>query len=213
MTGKYRIFFLGFCLFFLSCTTGNGITSIQDSPPSVSTDSLSQADLLSPPVDGESILNEAGEVVLNNIYEPEFFQASSRDPLEYFRVIIASDKYLVRQIRGSSLIQRKPDIGGDDLVREEIRGFDLVNLVDDGILFISLNSNTGNLEVINFDRRVPRINNIAKIIQNDATRWQFLHELKDEKPQITKFRIYYRIELKQTLTKEEIREKYYNKKK
>lgn len=170
-------------------------------------------EILPAPVDGEKVFDENGEEIQNSKLQPAFFQQASKDSLEYFRVILSANQYLVRQIRGSKFIRRIPDTGADDLTREEIHGYDLVNLEDEGILYITLNSNTGSIEVINFDRRVPRINDIAKIIQNDLTRWKFKHESSEEKPIITKLKVFYQIHLNKTLTREEIKEKYFKKKK
>ncbi len=185
----------------------------QDSNNSSSNIELNPEDILPSPVAGESIYNEKGEQIQNSKYEPKFFQEPSKDNLEYFRVILSANQYQVRQIRGSKFILRNPDDGGDALSKEEIHGYDLVELTDDGILSIQLNANTGNMEVINFDRRVPRINDVAKVIQNDLSRWNFKHETKDEKPIITKMKVYYQIILHKTLTREEIKAKYFNKKK
>ena len=170
-------------------------------------------EILPAPVDGEKVFDENGEEIQNSKLQPAFFQQASKDSLEYFRVILSANQYLVRQIRGSKFIRRIPDPGADDLTREEIHGYDLVNLEDEGILYMTLNTNTGSIEVINFDRRVPRINDIAKIIQNDLTRWKFKHESSEEKPIITKLKVFYQIHLSKTLTREEIKEKYFKKKK
>ncbi|WCL48120.1 hypothetical protein [Leptospira sp. GIMC2001] len=175
--------------------------------------SIPETDILPPPVSGEEIIDEHGNVVVNHKKEHTYFQNPSTDSLEYFRVILTSDMYEVRQIRGSKFIRRKPDLGGDSLAKEEVHNFNTVNLTDEGILLVTLNGFTGGIEVINFDRRVPRINEIAKLIQSDVTRWNFLHEYKDDKPQITRMKIFYMIQLKKTLTREEILERYLKKKK
>lgn len=199
-------------LFLISFGNCRTIQSIIQTEPTESVEVIPIEDRLPPIVSGEDMMDENGEIVFNHKNAPEYFQAPSKDPYEYFRVIISSDDYFVRQIRGSKLIQRKPDIGGDELVKEEIGNFNVKDMQDEGILLLTLNGNTGGIEVVNFDRRVPRINGIAKIIQNDVIRWQFLHELRDDRPQITKFKVYYRIILQKTLTREQIKEKFFNKK-
>jgi hypothetical protein len=191
----------------------SAVISDQDSLTSQNTiPEPTEQELLPAPVEGEIMLDENGDEVNNSILQPVFFQQASKDNLEYFRVILSANQYLVRQIRGSKYIRRIPDSGADDLTRDEIHGYDLVNLVDEGNLYITLNSNTGNMEVINFDRRVPRINDVAKIIQNDLTRWQFKHESSEDKPIITRFKVFYQIHLSKTLTRQEIKEKYFKKK-
>ncbi|MCE9501386.1 MAG: hypothetical protein K8R21_12945 [Leptospira sp.] len=154
----------------------------------------------------EKILNEKGDFIENNTAEPAFFSAESADPNEFFRVIISSDSYQMRQIRGTDLIARKPDPGGDLLITDELKKYDLINFKDDGIMIIKLNPDTGKLENINFHTRVPRINDIAKIIQNDATRWILEHK-KGPIPVVTKYLIYYNIILTNKSNREDIKNK------
>ncbi|WP_039937719.1 LA_2219 family laminin/E-cadherin/plasminogen-binding protein [Leptospira terpstrae] len=164
-------------------------------------------DLLPPPGgEGEIILNERGEEIQNHTGEIPFFQKKSDLPTEIFRVYIASDSYQVRQIRHTDKIRRKPDAGGDELSKEEMKKFDLLSFVDDGMITIGLNTITGKLESIAFDRRVPRINDIAKIIQNDASRFNYEHSSKDGTPIVTKFLISYQIRLYPGKTRDEIKQ-------
>lgn len=162
--------------------------------------------LPSPGGEGELILNERGEEVPNSTAELPFFQKKSEMPNELFRVYLASDSYQVRQIRSTDKIQRKPDPGGDELAKEELKKFDLISFVDDGYVSIGLNTNTGKLEAIAFDRRVPRINDIAKIIQNDASRWNYEHLSKDGLPAVTKFLVTYQIRLFASKSRDEIKQ-------
>lgn len=184
----------------------------QSTPPTstnaeVTAEVLPTKDLLPPPGgEGEIIINEKGEEVQNHTGELPFFQKKSDQPTELFRVFIASDSYAVRQIRHSDKIRRKPDPGGDELSKEEMKKFDLLTFVDDGMITIGLNSITGKLESIAFDRRVPRINDIAKIIQNDASRFNYEHSTKDGTPIITKFLISYQIRLYPGKTRDEIKQ-------
>ena len=192
-------------LSFVSCQT------TKDSLPSTSEETKTESgvikDLLPPPGgEGEIIFNEKGEEVQNHTGEIPFFQKKSDLPQETFRVYIASDSYMVRQIRHSDKIRRKPDPGGDELSKEEMKKFDLLSFVDDGIISIGLNSVTGKLESIAFDRRVPRINDIAKIIQNDASRFNYEHSSKDGSPIITRFLVTYQIRLYPGKTRDEIKQ-------
>ncbi|XDD44884.1 hypothetical protein AB3N60_09090 [Leptospira sp. WS39.C2] len=194
------------CLFTLvSCQ------STKESQPSstedVKTEAATLKDLLPPPGgEGEIIFNEKGEEVQNHTGEIPFFQKKSDLPQEVFRVYIASDSYMVRQIRHTDKIRRKPDLGGDELSKEEMKKYDLLSFVDDGIISIGLNSVTGKLESIAFDRRVPRINDIAKIIQNDASRFNYEHASKDGTPIITRFLVTYQIRLHPGKTRDEIKQ-------
>jgi len=162
-------------------------------------------DLLPPPGgEGEMILNEKREEVKNSKREIAFFQKPSDIPNELFRVYVASDQYMVRQIRGTDKIQRRPDAAGDDITKEELKRLDLINFLDDGYVLIGLGASSGKLESISFDRRVPRINDVAKILQNDASRWFYEHS--DGKPTITKFIINYQVRLYPNKSREEVQE-------
>lgn len=202
-----------FALLLAGSVSCASVDKSQEDSSSIEQSRITEQDHLPAPVPGEEILDEKGNPVTNHKGEHPYFQEPSTDALEYFRVVVSSDRYSVRQIRGSRYIQRKPDPGGDELIQEEISNYNITNLADEGILYLGLNGNTGGIEVVNFDRRVPRINDIAKIIQNDVMRWNFLHELRDDKPQITRLKVFYRIELKKTMTREQIKEKFFNKKK
>ena len=162
--------------------------------------------LPNPAGETEKIQDEKGEFVENTSEEPAFFSAPSSDPTEYFRVIISSDSYKMRQIRGTALIGRKSDPGGDALIIDDVKKFDLIDFKDDGIIVIKLNGDTGKFENINFHMRVPRINDIAKIVQNDATRWTLEHK-KGPIPSITKYLIYYNVILKNKSNREEVKDR------
>ncbi|PJZ45644.1 hypothetical protein [Leptospira brenneri] len=199
---------------FLSVVSVSVFLNCQSLPESrtnatseTSSEVLPTKDLLPPPGgEGEIILNEKGEEVQNHSGELPFFQKKSDLPTELFRVYIASDFYMVRQIRHTDKIRRKPDPGGDELSKEEMKKYDLLSFVDDGMITIGLNTITGKLESIAFDRRVPRINDVAKIIQNDASRFNYEHSSKDGTPIITKFLISYQIRLYPGKTRDEIKQ-------
>lgn len=194
-----------FLLFTVSCQTTKDSTSTSTEETKNETSIIK--DLLPPPGgEGEIILNEKGEEVQNHTGEIPFFQKKSDLPQEVFRVYIASDSYMVRQIRHTDKIRRKPDPGGDELSKEEMKKYDLLSFVDDGIISIGLNTVTGKLESIAFDRRVPRINDIAKIIQNDASRFNYEHSSKDGSPIITRFLVTYQIRLYPGKTRDEIKQ-------
>jgi len=162
--------------------------------------------LKNPAGDSEKILNEKGEFVENHSEEPPFFSKESSEPQEYFRVIITSESYQLRQIRGTEYIVRKPDPGGDQLISDELKRFDMIDFSDDGVVQVKLNAETGKLENFNFHTRVPRINDIAKIIQNDATRWNLEHK-KGTIPVVTKYLIYYNVHLKNRSSRDEVKNK------
>jgi hypothetical protein len=152
----------------------------------------------------EKILNEKGEEVQITDLDPEPFRLPSKDPGEMFRVIISGDGYQLRQIRGASLMRRKPDPGGDQLMIEDVSKYDLIDKVDDGLMVTKLNSKTGKLENVNFYKRMPRIHDLAKIMQNDSTRWVLEHK-PDQDPAITKFYTTYYIVLQNKKSRDEVK--------
>ncbi|PJZ65106.1 hypothetical protein EHQ27_10185 [Leptospira wolffii] len=156
--------------------------------------------------ESEAVINEDGDEVKITTLDPAFFQAASKDKEEYFRVFITSESYKVRQIRGAKYIRRKVDKGGDALISEELVKYNKINYSDDGIIIVILNGNTGAVETIRFNTRVPRINDLAKIIQNDVTRWSMEHS--EEKPVVTKYQIFYSIKLenKSGITRDNVKD-------
>lgn len=149
----------------------------------------------------EIIIDESGKEVKISDIDPEPFRTPSNNPMEYFRVIMSTDGYYVRQIRGASHMRRKPDLQGDKVIVEDIAPFDKVNITDDGLIIVKLNSKTGKVENVNFHKRIPRFHNLSRIMQNDATRWIFEH--KAEEPAVTKFLITYYIALQKKPPKKE----------
>ncbi|TGK04156.1 hypothetical protein EHQ53_03130 [Leptospira langatensis] len=170
--------------FLASCASGGSVHKPEQPKGEI---------LPNPAGESEVVINEEGDEVKITTLDPQSFQAVSKDSAEYFRVYITSDTYQVRQIRGSKFIKRKVDKGGDALISEELVKYNKINFTDDGIILVILNGNTGAVETIRFNTRVPRINDLAKIIQNDVTRWSMEHS--EEKPVVTKYQIHYSIKL------------------
>lgn len=183
-----------FLFFSYSCTTTDKTTDIKPDK---------DKQYFYPGGKEETILNEKGEVVQISNEDPEFFQKTSKDWRELFRVIISSEGYQVRQIRKSEWIKRAPDEGGDKLTMEELKPYNKVDYVDDGVVAIELSPYTGKIQNLNFDTRVPRINELAKIVQNDATRWKLIHKNEDE-PSILEYKIFYQIKLQKNASREEV---------
>ncbi len=158
-----------------------------------------------PAGESESILDENGREVSITEEDFEAFQKPSKDSTEMFRVLITGKKYLLRQIRSSSLFQRKSDPGGDALIVEDVAKYDgQINFLDDGMVVVNLNAKTGKIEKVNFGTRTTRIGNLSKIIQNDSTRWQLEH--KTPEPTVTKYTVIYYIQLQGNASKDEIKE-------
>ena len=153
----------------------------------------------------ERILDQAGEEIEITDLDPEQFWAPSKDPNEHFRVVLSSDSYQLRQIRGSHAMRKKPDPGGDQLLMEEVAKYDQADFKDDGIIIVNLNSKTGKIEKVNFHTRLPRIHDLAKIMQNDLTRWNLEHK-KEDAPEITRFTVSYYIILRSKASRTDVKE-------
>lgn len=152
----------------------------------------------------EKILDEKGNEVQITNKDPELFQKESKNSSDLFRVVISSESYQVRQIRSTEFIKRKPDPGGDSLIMEELQKYNKRDFVDDGIISVKLNAKTGKMETINTDRST-RIQQLLKIISNDATRWTLEHKSSEE-PTITKYLITYNVVLLNKANREQIKE-------
>ncbi|MCB1179324.1 MAG: hypothetical protein KDK36_17215 [Leptospiraceae bacterium] len=196
------IFFL-VMLSFVSCATSAENTTSSNEEILGSNPGGAPTQYFQPAGEKEKIIDENGKEVQISDIDPEPFREKSTNGMEAFRVIMSSDSYLVRQIRHSSTMRRKPDNGGDKLMMEEISKFDKLSFVDDGLVIVKLNSKTGKLENVNFHKRIPKIADLAKIIQNDATRWAFEH--KNEEPDVKSFLVTYYIVLKKKASKEEVK--------
>ncbi|MBK8399035.1 MAG: hypothetical protein IPL26_27825 [Leptospiraceae bacterium] len=152
----------------------------------------------------EIILDENGNEIKITNSDPVLFQKDSKNSEEIFRVVLSSDYYKVRQIRKSEFIKRKPDLGGDSIIMEELIKYNKINAIDDGIISVKLNAKTGKMETINTDRST-RIQQLLKIISNDATRWTLEHK-STEDPTVTKYLISYNIVLTNKTSRENVKE-------
>lgn len=192
------VLFLVFVIFLMQCNstqkTDSGQAQGEGTP------------LPNPFGESEPILNEKGETVTCNTKEREIFCAKPTDPNEFFRVYITSSSYELRQIKGTAKIQREVDLEADKILQEELKPFDLINFIDDGIITLQINPVTAKIETVKFNTRVPRLNDLAKILQNDATRWKLKHLVTDLNTSVRTFNIYYQIRLRTTMTRDEIKE-------
>lgn len=152
----------------------------------------------------EKVLDENGNEVQVTNRDPELFQRESKNSKELFRVVISSESYQVRQIRQTEFIKRKPDPGGDSIIMEELQKYNKKDFVDDGIISVKLNPKTGKMETINTDRST-RIQQLLKIISNDATRWTLEHKSTEE-PTVTQYLITYNVVLLNKSNRDQIKE-------
>ena len=189
-----RVFLLFLGLIILSC--GSAKVEVKDKDM--------QEVIFYPAGQKEKILDENGNEVQITNRDPELFQRDSKNSEEVFRVIISSESYKVRRIRKSEFIKRKPDPGGDSIIMEELLKYNKKDFVDDGIISVKLNPKTGKMETINTDRST-RIQQLLKIISNDATRWTLEHKSTEE-PTVIKYLISYNVVLLNKTTRDQIKE-------
>lgn len=203
---------------FLGCASAPPASSSSNPPSKTSTTAVTTAVKTTDPAPAkkatktfqpagpkERILDQSGEEIEITDLDPEQFWAPSKDPNEHFRVVLSSDSYQLRQIRGSHAMRKKPDTGGDQLLMEEVAKYDQADFKDDGIIIVNLNSKTGKIEKVNFHTRLPRIHDLAKIMQNDLTRWNLEHK-KEDAPEITRFTVSYYIILRSKASRTDVKE-------
>jgi hypothetical protein len=199
-------FFLLLFIFLINCSGSQ--KSDTNSKQNIQADKSQKSGNLKryyPAGETEEILDENGNIVSITDDDFEYFKNPSKDPLETFRVLITGTKYIVRQIRYSKYLKRKPDSGGDALIIEDISKYDgKINFLDDGVIVAKLHPKSGKLENVNNGNRLPRISDLSKVIQNDSTRWQIEH-LSPE-PTIIKYMVTYYMKLEGTASKDEIKE-------
>ena len=152
----------------------------------------------------EPVYNEKGKEVAITEEDPDFFKKPSTNPEEYFRVIITSESYELRQFRGSEEIMRKKDSGGDKNISGHITKFDKIDFKDEGTLEVIVNPAKKHIMGINVKYRAPRINDLAKIMRDDASRWEFEYK-KDDEPKKS-FEISYQIRLNKRTDREKVKE-------
>ncbi len=182
-------------LIFTSCTSSNKKEdSVKINP---------ESQIFYPAGQKENILDENGNQVSITSEDHPLFQKESKSTDELFRVVVSSDFYKIRQIRQTENIKRKPDLGGDSFIMEELQKYNKKDFTDDGIISVKINANTGKIETANTERNT-RIQQLLKIIQGDSTRWVLEH--KSEKPLIIKYNIVYNIILSNKSNREQIKE-------
>lgn len=201
------IFFFLLSALFTGCGTVESKQSVKkEVAPGSSEVSMASLKKYYPAGEGEVILDEKGNQVFITEKDFEYFQKQSRDSTEMFRVLITGNSYVLRQIRGSKFLVRKPDPGGDALIVEDVAKYDgKIDLLDDGTIVIKLNPKTGKIENVNFGTRTTRVGNFSKIIQNDSTRWNLEH--KTQEPTVSKYTVTYYIKLSGQASRDEIKEK------
>ena len=163
-----------------------------------------EKELPNPSGTDEAVYDEKGRKISITEQDPDFFKKPSTNPEEYFRVIISSDSYELSQIRGSEEIMRKKDSGGDNNISGHISKFDKIDFKDEGTIEVIVNPAKKHIMGINFRHRAPRINDLAEIMRDDASRWEFDYK-NDENPKKI-FEISYQIRLNKKSDRETVKE-------
>jgi len=130
----------------------------------------------------------------------EFF---NNDPQaeEYFRVILSSDQYTVKQMKETSNFQRVDDPDGDTYIRNELKKLDKINEIREGVLTIWLMPDSGAVMKVR-PKRLTYLIEIDQLLTEDVRRWSFSFPKKIVNP--TMLDIKYRVILQKKQTDEEI---------
>ena len=185
-----KIVSLFICLLFLRCSS-----TMELKQPEIKSDVKNYH----PSGTEELILDKNLNEVQISEKDDIFFRSDSKNKSEYYRVILSSDSYQIRQIRGSEELIREPDSEGDKLISESIQKYDKIDFEIYGTLKLNFNIKLKNVKSIQFTSKVPRINEIAKIMQDDLVRWFF--EFKNEEINLRYILISYKVILKKKLKK------------
>ena len=112
---------------------------------------------------------------------------------ELFRVLLTSDNYVVSQMKYNGVIKRSTDPGGDKYITNELKKFDKIDEVREGIVRIWLYPDSGNIMKIR--PQLPTyLLEIDQIISDDIQRWSFEFPKKLIEP--TQFDVKYRVVLR-----------------
>jgi hypothetical protein len=130
----------------------------------------------------------------------DFIQVNAEMP-ELFRVFITSDRYVVAQTRLNDRIERTEDAPGDRYICEELKRYDKIDMVKDGIITVWLFPDSGRLMRVR-PQKLTYLMEIDKLIVDDVQRWSFQFPKKYIEP--SQFDIHYRIVLRKTMSDDEI---------
>jgi hypothetical protein len=120
---------------------------------------------------------------------------------ELFRVLLTSDNYVVSQMKYNGVITRSSDPGGDKYITNELKRFDKIDEVREGIVRIWLYPDSGNIMKIR--PQLPTyLLEIDQIISADIQRWSFQFPKKLIEP--TKFNVKYRVVLRKNQSDSDI---------
>jgi hypothetical protein len=130
----------------------------------------------------------------------EYF-APDPDSREVFRVLLLSDRYLITQMKFPEKIKRTEDPGGDKYMCEELKKFDKINEVREGILAVWVYPDSGRLMKVR-PKKLTYLMEIDQLLVEDIQRWSFQFPRNDIDP--TQFDVRYRVMLRKQQSDEEI---------
>lgn len=131
----------------------------------------------------------------------EEYLAVPAEDREVFRVLMLSDSYTVRQLKHTGRIKRSEDPGGDKYICDEIKRFDKIDEVREGILSVWLFPDTGRLMKVR-PKKLTYLMEVDKLIVEDIQRWNFQFDGRVVEP--TQFDVRYRVALRKRQSDEEI---------
>ena len=132
--------------------------------------------------------------------DKKFLNTEPREE-ELFRIVLTSEKYLVKQMQSNDTIQRVIDTEGDRYICGEIRKIDMIEETREGIVSLILYPDSGKVMRVR-PKKSTYIMEIDKIITEDMQRWTFSFPNDIVEP--TKFDVHYRVKLRKRQTDEDI---------
>ena len=120
---------------------------------------------------------------------------------ETFRVLISSDSYVVVQTDYKDSIQREQDPGGDRYICDEIKKYDKIDEMREGLYHVSLYPDRGTLRKVRPYKPLNLIE-LDSLVIEDIQRWTYKFPRKVVQPYT--FYIKYRVVLRKKQTDEQI---------
>ena len=134
----------------------------------------------------------------NNV---KFLEVNPKSP-DLFHVLFTSQNYIVSQMYAENTIQRGDDVSGDKYYSGEIKEFDIMDEIREGVFSITIFPDSGRLNKIRPERSTF-LHDIDALILEDIQRWTFKSPQK-RSFEPTKFNIKYRVILHKSKSDEEI---------
>ncbi|MCB1200599.1 MAG: hypothetical protein KDK41_08125 [Leptospiraceae bacterium] len=119
---------------------------------------------------------------------------------EVFRIFASSDAYDVKQLSNFETIKLKEDLPGQKSFSEELKKYNLIELVTDGVIRVELYPNSGTFYRIR-QGRPSKVVEVDKLMSEDITRFQFIFENNKIEPR--DFKVGYGIMLQKDISREE----------